>query len=115
MQGNIDQDQPWTQNYVDSTFTVYRQFIEQAAQTHTELVVWPETAFPGIFNYDQVFADLVSSWSARWRVAQLVGCDEIKNSPQSGIEYYNTMVLLSQEGGVQGRTAKLHLVPFGEV
>jgi len=114
LQGNIDQDQIWDQQYINKTFAVYSELVQQAVLSGARLLVWPETAFPGIFNLDYQQAEVVREWSRQWNVTQLVGSDEVKTSEYEGYEYFNSILLLNTEGKLQGRTSKLHLVPFGE-
>ena len=114
VQGNIDQNQAWDQEYIEQTLATYSSLIETAVQEKARLVVWPETAFPGIFNYDYHIVEKVRSLSRRWNLTQLVGADEVKTSEQEGYDYYNSLFLLNPAGKIQGKVSKVHLVPFGE-
>ena len=114
VQGNIDQNQAWDQEYIEQTLAAYSSLIETAVQEKARLVVWPETAFPGIFNYDYHIVEKVRSLSRRWNLTQLVGADEVKTSEQEGYDYYNSLFLLNPAGKIQGKVSKVHLVPFGE-
>jgi apolipoprotein N-acyltransferase len=114
LQGNINQNQTWDEDYVRKTFTRYSGLIEKAVQEEARLVVWPETAFPGIFNYDYHIAETVRGWSRQWDLTQLIGADEVETSEQEGYDYYNSIFLLNPAGKIRGRVSKKHLVPFGE-
>jgi len=114
LQGDIDQDQVWDETYRARTLGVYRDLIAEASQRRAELVVWPESAFPGIFNWDYGLAQEVSSWSRRWRVAQLVGSDTVEATAAGTFRYFNSLIVIGGDGRVAGSSSKRHLVPFGE-
>lgn len=113
LQGNINQNTAWDKPYQQKVLATYKRLIDQAVDQKAELVVWPETAFPGIFNYDKAIAETVKNWSKELAVNQIVGADEIEPS-QSGYQYFNSMILIDKQGRVVEKTAKKHLVPFGE-
>ncbi len=113
MQGNINQNTTWDFDFQQKTLNTYKTLLDKAASSHATLAVWPETAFPGIFNYDQQLANTVRLWSRILGIYQLVGADEIKRTQKEYL-YYNAMVLIDNTGKVRGSTAKRHLVPFGE-
>lgn len=114
LQGNIDQNQAWDLAYQRSTLETYRNLAQAAREAGARLVVWPETAFPGVFNMDKTMADTVRQWSWEGRLAQVVGSDEVIKDDRLGYLYYNSLFLLDQDGKSTGSTSKKHLVPFGE-
>jgi apolipoprotein N-acyltransferase len=114
LQGNIDQDQPWDDAYRARTLTTYRDLGMLASAQGVRLVIWPESAFPGIFNWDQSLALEVRDWSRRWRMWQIVGSDTVAGNGQDGFRYYNSALLIGPAGDVLAEYSKIHLVPFGE-
>jgi apolipoprotein N-acyltransferase len=114
MQGNIDQNQPWTPAYQKQTLDRYYDLLSQASAQGASLAVWPESAFPGIFNWDLTAAGEVKSWSQRLHIAQAVGADTLEQYGRKEFRYFNSLVLVDGEGEVRGVTSKIHLVPFGE-
>ncbi|NTV52815.1 MAG: apolipoprotein N-acyltransferase, partial [Candidatus Firestonebacteria bacterium] len=115
LQGNIDQNQPWDEHYRRSTLNRFFELGSQARALNAELLIWPESAFPGIFNWDQSLANEVRSWSRTWHVDQIVSADTVGlGATQGDYRYFNSMLWLNPEGTVTGRFSKIHLVPFGE-
>ncbi len=114
LQGNIDQDQVWDQEYRSTTLDRYHELINQAADQGARIVIWPETAFPGIFNRDGNQADYVRRWSQAWGIYQLLGSDKVEPGDRGNYRYFNSVILLEPTGKVGQVTSKVHLVPFGE-
>jgi apolipoprotein N-acyltransferase len=115
LQGNINQNQEWNETYRRSTLNRFFELGSQALAQKAELLIWPESAFPGIFNWDQTLAGEVRSWSRSWQVDQIVSADTIGLGTKAGeYQYFNTMLWLDPQGTVTGSFSKIHLVPFGE-
>ncbi len=114
LQGNIDQDQVWDQEYQRTTLDRYHELINQAADQGARIVIWPETAFPGIFNLDGNLADYVRRWSQAWGICQLLGSDKVEPGGRGNYRYFNSVILIEPSGKVGQVTSKVHLVPFGE-
>jgi apolipoprotein N-acyltransferase len=115
LQGNVDQNQPWDDAYRRSTLNRFYDLGNQAHNQKAELLIWPESSFPGIFNWDQTLANEVRTWSSQWHVDQIVSSDTVGWGPNGrDYQYFNTMLWLDPSGMVTGRFSKIHLVPFGE-
>lgn len=114
LQGNIDQDQVWDHEYQRTTLDRYRELINRAADQGAGIVIWPETAFPGIFNLDNNLADSVRRWSQSREICQLLGSDKVEPGGSGDYRYFNSIILLEPSGKVGEVTSKIHLVPFGE-
>jgi apolipoprotein N-acyltransferase len=114
LQGNIDQDQEWNRTYQEKTLRTYGVLIQEAVATGAQLVVWPETAFPGIFSLDAPLAESVRNFSKNLTLAQIVGSDEVRPKSNGKFSYYNSALALDHQGVVIAETSKRHLVPFGE-
>jgi len=115
LQGNIDQNQSWDEHYRRETLNRFFELGSQAHQQKAELLIWPESAFPGIFNWDQALASEVRSWSRTWQIDQIVSSDTVGQSDIPGeFHYFNTMLWVDPNGLVTSRFSKIHLVPFGE-
>jgi apolipoprotein N-acyltransferase len=80
-----------------------------AAFDQPDLVIWPESSFPGYFNRD------LDSGRVRELVAEL-GVPLVLGSPhlEGADDAYNSAYLLNEEGETVSRYDKLYLVPFGE-
>lgn len=114
LQGNVDQTGIWDEAYQRRTLEVFRALAEQAAHAGADLLVWPESAFPGIFNWDVPQSEEVRSWSRELRLWQAVGSDTFERHDATGVRYFNSLVAVDPEGRVRDMTSKIHLVPFGE-
>jgi apolipoprotein N-acyltransferase len=114
LQGNVNQDQSWDQPYQIRTLAMFLDLLKRAVDEKAQLAVWPETAFPGIFNLDKHLANEVKDWSKQWSIAQLVGTDDVELAGPDGYDYFNSVIMLGADGKPQGQTSKMHLVPFGE-
>jgi apolipoprotein N-acyltransferase len=74
-----------------------------------QLIIWPETAFPGyIGEHDEVF-DRVRRFAHSLQIPLLLGSVVTEEG-----SYYNSSVLIGRDGEIAQRYDKLHLVPFGE-
>lgn len=114
LQGNIDQNQIWNAAYQQAVLKRFGRLAAQAAAQGAKLVVWPETAFPGIFSMDRELAEVVRAWSRKLEFTQMVGTDTVEPDPAGGHLYFNTLLAVGPDGQVLGATSKKHLVPFGE-
>jgi apolipoprotein N-acyltransferase len=91
-----------------------------AARQHPDLIVWPETSYPGLWEevapgrpsrYSRELADEVSK---SLRTPVLLGMNAAVAGADHKIHSYNSAILLDRDGAWQGRYDKTHLVPFGE-
>ncbi len=109
IQGNIAQEIKWVPQFQEGIFSKYRLLSEIAALKETpDLIVWPETSLPDYFESginDGPLRELAGSLGT----ALLVGSIRL-----DGAKYYNSAILFSGSGEVEGIYDKLHLVPFGE-
>jgi len=113
IQGNIPQHEKWNDKIKDTIFQKYEGLSRQAAFEKPDLVVWPETAFPGYYEIEPGMAkqlqDLIRAVGSRFLVgAPTLGIDE------QGEVRLNSAIYFSQRGQELGRYHKLRLVPFGE-
>ena len=106
IQGNVPQDQKWRADMRGPTLERYLGLTRKHLEA--QLVVWPETAIPGMRHRMGAFLDLVRQEAMATGTSVLVGIPE--RDPQSGAAY-NSVELL---GRSQGLYRKQHLVPFGE-
>jgi len=109
VQGNVDQEMKWMPWAWPEIMEKYLHLTEQAAQTSPDLIIWPETSFPGYVweapqRYDQL-KDFVRELGVPLMFGAVMKEEE---------EYFNTALLFSREGEEEQRYSKTHLVPFGE-
>ncbi|MCL4557626.1 MAG: apolipoprotein N-acyltransferase [Deltaproteobacteria bacterium] len=114
IQGDIDQSHKWDPVYQERTMADYLSLSLQAYErSHPELVVWPETATPFFFQSEPRYADMIGNFVRAHSTYMLFGSPTYQYTDRS-VEYFNSALLMSDDGGVKGVYDKRHLVPFGE-
>ena len=109
VQANIPQEIKWDPSAWPGIMAKYRTLTKEAALKKPDLIIWPETAFPGfIWEAPELFADL-KDFVASLKIPLLLG---IVNQREE--EYFNSAIFISADGDVVAQYDKLHLVPFGE-
>jgi apolipoprotein N-acyltransferase len=110
-------------NSLKSVYDTYYFLSTDQVSTPKDLVIWPETAFPGLFysqimkaNHQyalpQMMVDIMSKTGAELFIG---GYDSTPQ--QNGENYqsdYNTALHFSNEGYLKEVYHKMHLIPFGE-
>lgn len=94
--------------------TVYVELTEKAVkENRAELMVWPETSFPGIPSSTNEITAAVSGGIQNFNAAALIGALYID---QHGHErrYRNMALGYDRNGRLQGICEKARLTPFGE-
>jgi apolipoprotein N-acyltransferase len=118
IQGNVDQAAKTLAARAASIFQDYLRMTRQAIGAGAELVMWPESSTPFMFNEDRPAAEQVRTLARQARVPILLGSDEVEWREQNGRRvpdrYYNSAFLVRADGGTAGVYRKIHLVPFGE-
>ena len=114
IQGNIDQSVKWDPAFQKSTVDIYRDLsLAASAETSPDLLIWPESATPFYFQESGPLHDEVVAVSRATGRYLLFGSPafEIANRRY---RYLNSSFILDPNGDIQGRSDKVHLVPFGE-
>jgi apolipoprotein N-acyltransferase len=117
VQGNIPQ-----QNITrDALIERYAVLTRKAAASAPALIVWPETAVPGDIKHDAGLKRALDRLTLEVDTFLLVGISEYAKFTNPGLRtpalrttWYNSLVLLSPGGRVEGEYRKITLVPFGE-
>jgi len=106
LQGNVEQDQKWRADRLQSTLTLYETL---AKSVNSALIVLPETALP--LFLEQVPRHYLEALAAQ---ARSNGGDVLIGVPERlpGGVYYNSAVTFG--AAPSQRYRKSHLVPFGE-
>ena len=111
VQGNIAQGQKWDQALAVRIFESYLALTEQgrrSAARAPDVVIWPETAFPGLLQTDPAARQaIVRATGGAPALVGSVRFDE-RDRPR------NSLFAVTGEGAVGGIYDKWHLVPFGE-
>lgn len=111
VQGNVAQGQKWNQALAVSIFQHYLALTEQGVRDTgggPAVVVWPETAFPGLLQGDTLARQMIAR--AAGGNPALIGSvryDE-RERPR------NTLFAILDGGAVGAMYDKWHLVPMGE-
>ena len=112
VQGNVDQAEKWDAARAGTIFQNYLDMTRQAISKGVDLVVWPESATPFVFEDDPAAADQIRALAREAKVPILLGSDQIERG--SPTRYYNSAYLIRADGTTAGVYRKMHLVPFGE-
>ena len=112
IQANIAQVDKWNDAKAGQIVERYMQMTRQAVAEGAELVLWPESATPFIFDEEPVGASLVRGLVASTGVPLLFGTDEIERGETN--RYFNSAFMLDSGGATAAVYRKMHLVPFGE-
>jgi apolipoprotein N-acyltransferase len=118
IQGNVDQDEKTNAARAAFIFQDYMRMTRQAIGEGAEVVFWPESSTPFLFEEDMQAADQVRTLARQARVPIVFGSDQIvwrnENGRRVPDRYYNSAFLVSADGTTGGVYRKMHLVPFGE-
>ena len=113
LQGNIPQDQKWNTRIKNIIFEKYKRLTQMSAMEQSDLVVWPETSFPGYLEDEPVMAAQLRNLVRQSRTNVLVGAPSIGDL-EKDLRFYNSAILYGPNGEEMKRYHKQHLVPFGE-
>ncbi len=114
VQGNIPQDVKWLPEFQQETVRIYRDLSLAAARSEKPgLVIWPEAATPFYYQDANPLSVKVKRIPGEAGAALLFGSPAYRQEP-GGLRYLNSVFLLDPQGREQGRSDKIHLVPFGE-
>jgi apolipoprotein N-acyltransferase len=112
VQPNILQADKWNDAKAGEIVERYLQMTRQAVAEGAELVVWPESATPFVFDEEPVGEALVRGVVQSTGVPLLFGSDEIERGEKN--RYFNSAFMLDSGGATAAVYRKMHLVPFGE-
>ena len=112
IQGNVDQAQKWDPARAMAIFDDYLRKTRQAIAEGAQVVIWPESSTPFLFEENRTDAERVRTIARQAGVPILLGSDQIDHGPPE--KYYNAAFLVRADGTTAGAYRKIHLVPFGE-
>jgi len=112
VQGNVDQGQKWNVASAAEIFNTYLDMTRQAIGRGADLVLWPESSTPFMYEENPIDADRIRTLARQAHVSILVGSDQIVREQTP--KYYNSAFLVRDDGTTAGVYRKMHLVPFGE-
>jgi apolipoprotein N-acyltransferase len=109
IQGNIRQDVRYDEAFKIMTINKYIQMTRQSGKT-SDLVVWPETAMPFIFDQEIYANRYIKALPFDVKASLLFGTISKNKSGR----YRNSAYVIGTSGDTMGIYSKVHLVPFGE-
>jgi len=109
IQGNIPQELKWDPESQDMIIEKYTALTKMATLENADLIVWPETSFPGFFEIDEELTEKVLTLAREIKTPLLIGVNTEEDE-----KYFNSAALISPEGNMTDKYDKTHLVPFGE-
>lgn len=110
VQGNILQTEKWDPAFRDRNISRYLDLSAQSGSF--DVLLWPESAFPGYLDENPEMLDQIAERLPEGRVL-LTGA-QTRESAGTGTRYRNSILAVDQTGRIVTRYAKHHLVPFGE-
>ena len=111
IQPNIDQSVKWDMSHLQDTTDKYFRMTRSAVNKHVDMVLWPETAVPALLLYDYNLMISIKNLLNEIKTYLVIGTVDIE--PESKL-IFNTSLLFSPAGNMEGKYYKMHLVPFGE-
>lgn len=109
IQANIPEEIKWDKASYQAMLDKHIKLSKAAKQDNPEIIIWPETAFPGFLGESQELLNEPASLSKDLKAHLLFGAISSKD-----YAIFNSAVLLSSQGKILKIYHKLHLVPFGE-
>src|SRR3989338_9236521 len=113
LQGSIPRDEKWDTKIKNIIFEKYKRLTFMSAIEKSDLIVWPETSFPGYLEDEAVMAAQLRNVVRQSRTEVLIGAPTFGDL-EKGLRFYNSAVLYGPDGEEHQRYNKIHLVPFGE-
>ena len=109
VQANIPQDVKWHATARSAIVEEHIALGHEAGAQRPDVMIWPETSFPGYLWEDRELFERVRTFAQYVRIPLLVG-----TVLEEGGDYFNAAMMLSAQGEVAQIYRKIHLVPFGE-
>lgn len=113
IQGNIEQAVKWNTAFKNATVEKYTRLSESVYKKNPDLIIWPETALPFYYGFDQELSGRVDQCIRKGKGNFLIGSPAFERDDEQ-LHYYNRAYMLNRLSLVTGTYDKTHLVPFGE-
>ena len=115
VQANIAQELKVAGTQPEEILSRHIYWTRQALIEKPDLVVWPETMFPGFYGYSCVETIQTQEMVRSAGIPFLIGSNAASlRESDASYQVANSAFFLDAEGEVLGRCDKIHLVPFGE-
>jgi apolipoprotein N-acyltransferase len=116
LQGNIDQGMKWSQEWAEEILDIYLDLSRRAAREGAEVIVWPETAVPGLLEVDERIRAPIARLARETGATFVLGATGVVLNPERTriLHYFDSAFSMDPRGEIVSRYDKTHLVPFGE-
>jgi apolipoprotein N-acyltransferase len=114
IQGNIEQDKKWEPAFQKEVLDIYLDLSKKAAADSPQLIIWPETAIPFLYDYDTANTERLLSMQQSLKAYLLFGSVMLRERTKEKALLTNSALLLDPAGKLIYKYDKIHLVPFGE-
>jgi len=114
IQPAIPQLQKWNESHEHDIYKALNEQTELALMSKPDLVVWPETATPGMLRIDPASQRLIDAVAAQGDAYLLAGSMDYTQAPGEEPQYLNASFLVTPAGHIESVYNKRHLVLFGE-
>lgn len=116
VQGNIDQAVKWEPGRAERILRTYEEGTWEAVENGARLIVWPETAVPGIPERSPALLERLERLANETGTVLIVGAVGLEEdlSASGAYQFFDSALLVTREGLLRDRYDKAHLVPFGE-
>jgi len=119
VQGNIAQSKKWDPQHAEEIMQIYSNLTLRAAREHPALIIWPETATPGLITFAQKIyknlEDLVRT-TATPLVLGSARHQKFQPDESQRLKFINSAFLMAPRNNKieLQRYSKIRLFPFGE-
>ena len=114
VQGNIEQDKKWDLRFRREVIDKYKKLTAEALKASPDIIIWPETAVPFVFNYDKKLTEEIVSFQKELGTHLLFGSITAKYIKPGKTDMSNSAILLSPKEDAPLIYDKIHMVPYGE-
>ena len=119
VQGNIEQVKKWDPGYALEIMRIYKELTQEASKSQPTLIIWPETATPGLITRDPSLHTEVKKIAKETSAYFLIGSaqhQKFKGKGDKRSKYFNSAFLIHPDFQVlrHQRYDKILLFPFGE-
>ena len=109
VQPNIPQKIKWDEAHLPFIVERTLDLTDQAASFQPDIILWPETSLPGILSEHPSYLQRIQLKAMDLHTPIVMG-----SILQEKEHYYNSALLIGDDGKIKGHHNKIHLVPFGE-
>ena len=111
IQPNIAQNDKWDHQKRRKHLSDMVVASRQEGARAIDLLVWPETAFAGIYEDESGVISAISQAASSGKTPVVMGAISSKEDP---FRIYNSAFMFAPDGSLSGSVSKRRLVPFGE-